>query len=116
MNDATHEQLLQVAFCRMDARRGADRGGSPNPPSELTWSRACLLALGWSVAGMVATGILAGLLNGLSLVSGQDMVETFWTGIFVAVGVMVASVSDVGTRRQEQFAGHRARSGLDSGT
>ena len=64
---------------------------TPNPPPELTWSRACLLALGWTVGGIVATAIAAGLLNSLSLVDGQDMIVTFWTGIVVAVGVMAGS-------------------------
>lgn len=66
---------------------------SQNPHPEMTWSRACLFAAGWTVGGIVVTAILAGLLNGLSLVNGQDMVVTFWTGIFVALGVIAGAQS-----------------------
>lgn len=66
---------------------------SQSPLSEVLCSRVWLLALGWTVGGMVATAILAGLLNGLNLVDGQDMVVTFWTGIFVALGVITEAWS-----------------------
>ena len=57
--------------------------------AELTWGRAVGLALGWTIGGAVA--IVAGLLNGLDLVDGQDVVVVLWVAVPVAIAVPVVS-------------------------
>ena len=64
-----------------------------SPSTDLPWPRASLLALGWTMAALVTTALFAGILNGLSLVQGQDLIVTIWTGIFVAFGALVVAQS-----------------------
>lgn len=55
--------------------------------AELTWWRAVGLALGWTIGGVVMVAIVAGLLNGLDLVDGQDVVIVLWVAVPVAIAV-----------------------------
>ncbi len=59
--------------------------------AELTWWRAVGLALGWTIGGVVMVAIVAGLLNGLDLVDGQDVVIVLWVAVPVAIAVPVVS-------------------------
>lgn len=59
--------------------------------AEPTWGRAVGLALGWTVGGVVAVAIVAGLLNGLDLVDGQDVVVVLWVAVPAAIAVPVVS-------------------------
>lgn len=49
------------------------------------------MAFGWTLGGVVAVAIVAGLLNGLSLVDGRDEVIVLWVAVPVAIAVPVVS-------------------------
>lgn len=59
--------------------------------AEPTWGRAVGLAFGWTVGGAVVVAIIAGLLNGLDLVDGQDVVVVLWVAVPVTIAVPVVS-------------------------
>lgn len=63
----------------------------PQQPLDIPWSRAIALAFGWTLGGVVAVAIVAGLLNGLNLVDGQDVVIVLWVAVPVAIAVPVVS-------------------------
>lgn len=59
--------------------------------AEPSWSRAIALAFGWMLGGVIVVAIVAGLLNGLNLVDGEDEVVVLWVAAPVAIGVPIVS-------------------------
>lgn len=60
-------------------------------PAVMPWPRACALALGWTGGGVAAAAVIAGLLNGLNLVNGQDMVVGLWVAVLTVPVVLALS-------------------------